>query len=103
MKKKYGEIEILGIPFECRIYGAVADRDDLGTSNFDLQVLTFAEGLRESSLDRSIMHEIIEITKKGLRLKITHDDIERMDMAICQTLKANGVDLSPLRKKVTGK
>lgn len=102
-RKLHGELLIQGIPFECRVHGAYADRDDLGTSSAGLQVMTFAGDLPCSCFERTIIHEILEMLKHLQRLKLSHDDIDRLDASLWEALTSNGVDLSPLRNRVLGK
>jgi hypothetical protein len=97
-----GSLKVLGCSYSCEVSGDFETATDFGDVNCDKQKMHFCVGIPDSLFERVILHELIEIIKKQMLLRIPHDDIDRLDACLYEALKANGVDLKPLRDAVTG-
>lgn len=61
--------------------------------------LEIASDMCKAQKISTVLHEILEGLKHHLSLKISHDDIERLETGLFTVLTDNGVNLSPLIRK----
>ena len=77
--------------------------DDMGAfGDFRVknQTIRIANDLCDEQVMSTLIHEILEAINYHNQLKLDHANIMVLEVGIYETLKANGVDLSPLLERL---
>lgn len=91
-------IKILGYNYEIRRDKTADEIGASGRHRVKSQVIQVASDQCDEQKESTILHEIIEALNYSLELEIKHSSIMALEAGFYQTLKDNGVDLSPLNK-----
>ena len=96
-------MKILGFDYTLK-WGTAAEMDGVfGTHRpLDLTIL-IRKDIAAQQVVETLLHEIIEATNHQLELEMRHNVISAVSMALYQTLRDNGVDLTTLVRELGAK
>ena len=93
-------IRIFGIPYTVRADFTYEDITSQGTVTVSDQVIRLARDIGKEAQETTLLHEILEVVVARLGLKVEHEQIKGFEVALYDTLTANGVSLQPLMDKI---
>ena len=90
------KLKILGYNYTIEEQGDSDTIGAFGNSNSKTQCIHIATDLAPEQKQSTVLHEVIEAINYHLSLGLKHDTIMRLETALFQTLRENGVSLSKL-------
>ena len=93
-------MKILGYNYRIEIDKTLNELGGVGRHHADRLLIQIAKDLDWQQAESTILHEILEALNFAMQWELPHKDLSALEATLYQTLKANGVDLSPLLRNI---